>query len=373
MSHISVLLLALFVSLGFSSFIIPKVLLISFKKNLFDELNERKVHTGVIPRLGGVSFAPAIIFTLSMMIGLSQFFGAELFPSIINSSDVPMLSFGLSAMFLLYLTGVADDLIEVRYLQKFVVQIVCAVLIVMSGLWFNSLYGIFGIYEWSPWIGKPFTVFVIVFLTNAINLIDGIDGLASGLSSIALIFFVFLFAYQHDWIYAALSIVTLGAIIPFFYFNVFGSSKKSSKIFMGDTGALTIGLVLSILAIRFSMYDDITIMYQVPNAIIIAFSLLLTPVFDVVRVVLHRLRFKQKLFAPDKNHIHHKFLALGFSHRAAMITILSISVGFAVLNMLLLSHLNINVLLFIDVLIWTVMHIYMTRTILQREKQQIVN
>lgn len=90
-------------------------------------------------------------------------------------------------MTLLYLTGIADDLVGVRYRQKFVIQIFCACLFPLSGLWINNLYGLFGIHELAPYIGMPFTVFTVVFITNAINLIDGIDGLASGLSSVALL------------------------------------------------------------------------------------------------------------------------------------------------------------------------------------------
>lgn len=362
MGYISILLMSFVISLGFSIFIIPRILLISFKKHLFDIPNERKVHQGIVPRLGGVSFFPAVIFTLALMVGLNQIYGEELFPSIINSSDTAVLAFGLSSLLLLYLTGITDDLIGVRYHQKFMVQIFCAILLVSSGLWINNLYGIFGIYELPAAVGIPFTVFTIVFITNAINLIDGIDGLASGLSGIALLFFTILFTYQREWLYAALSVVSLGTLIPFFYYNVFGNPARGRKIFMGDTGSLTIGFVLSLLAIRFSMTDE-TVLHRVPDAIVIAFSVLITPVFDVVRVILHRARFHKNIFSPDKNHIHHKFLALGFSHRAAMITILLISSGFAAMNLLLLTHVNINVLLFLDIFIWTAMQLYLTHRI----------
>lgn len=167
--------------------------MISFKKHLFDIPDERKVHHGVIPRLGGVSFFPAVIFTLALMIGLSRIYGEDVFPSIVSLNDTAVLSFGLSSLLLLYLTGITDDLIGVRYYQKFIVQIFCAVLLVSSGLWINNLYGIFGIYELPASVGIPFTVFTIVFITNAINLIDGIDGLASGLSGIALLFLPFVY------------------------------------------------------------------------------------------------------------------------------------------------------------------------------------
>ena len=102
-------------------------------------------------------------------------------------------------MTMLYLTGIADDLVGVRYRQKFVIQILCASLFPLSGLWINDLYGLFGIHALSPYVGIPFTVLTVVFITNAINLIDGIDGLASGLSSMALLIFTFLFSSKGLW------------------------------------------------------------------------------------------------------------------------------------------------------------------------------
>ena len=105
----------------------------------------------------------------------------------------------------------------------------------------------------------PFTVLLVVFVTNAINLIDGIDGLASGLSSVALLVFGFLFMQKELWTYSMLAFATFGVLVPFFYYNVFGSAERARKIFMGDTGSLTLGYVLSFLAIKYSQYNpDVT-------------------------------------------------------------------------------------------------------------------
>ena len=360
MLNILIIVAAFLIAVVLARIIIPRILIISLRKRLFDTPDARKVHKKPVSRLGGVSFFPAILFTVTFLIGICYMTG---WVSLVDTGQhwVQIL-FMCTGLTLLYIVGIADDLIGVRYRQKFIVQIFCAILLVSSGLWINNLYGIFGIYELPPVVGLPFTVFTIVFITNAINLIDGIDGLASGLSGIALLFFTILFIYQREWLYAALAIVTLGTIIPFFYYNVFGNPNRGRKIFMGDTGSLTIGFILSILAIRFSMYDN-AVLHRVPDAIVVAFSLLITPVFDVVRVILHRARFGKNIFSPDKNHIHHKFLALGFSHRAAMITILLISAGFAAMNLLLLTRININLLLFLDIFIWTIMQLYLTKKI----------
>lgn len=181
---------------------------------------------------------------------------------------------------------------------KFVFQIIAAGLITLSGTWVNNLYGICGVWEISALVGVPLTIFLIVFVINAVNLIDGIDGLASGLSCVALLFLGVLFLYEGKETSSLLAFTTLGALIPFFYYNVFGIAKKRYKIFMGDTGALVIGLILSILAVKFACLikkEGVELTYPF---IVVAFSVLLVPGFDVIRVVLHRYRAGNLLFLP---------------------------------------------------------------------------
>ena len=355
------IIISFVISVGVSRLIIPRILMISLHKKLFDVPNERKIHKHAIPRLGGVAFFPTILLSCCIVLALRALMGYNI--SILQAIyALPECTLLVCGMVLLYLTGIADDLVGVRYHQKFIIQILCASLFPIAGLWINDLYGLFGIYALPSYVGIPFTIFTVVFITNAINLIDGIDGLASGLSSVALLVFGFLYISKGLWLYSMFAFSTFGVLVPFFYYNVFGNPNRGRKIFMGDTGSLTIGFILSILAIRFSMYDN-AVLHRVPDAIVVAFSLLITPVFDVVRVILHRARFGKNIFSPDKNHIHHKFLALGFSHRAAMITILLISAGFAAMNLLLLTRININLLLFLDIFIWTIMQLYLTKKI----------
>lgn len=158
---------------------------------------------------------------------------------------IPEFYFMACGLTLLYLSGIKDDLVGLRYRSKFVVQIIAASLIPLSGLWINNLYGLFGIDELTPWLGIPFTILLTVFIVNAINLIDGIDGLASGLSSISLLTLGCLYIYYDQWIYAILAFSTLGVLLPFFYYNVFGKVDRCKKIFMGDTGSLTLGYILA--------------------------------------------------------------------------------------------------------------------------------
>ena len=228
-----------FISLLATAYLIPKILLISIRKHLIDQPNARKVHTCVSSRLGGVAFFPAIFFAIGVTVSVFSRFDTNVMENFMTASFIMVMC----ACVLLYLIGIADDVVGVSWRIKFVFQIMAAGLVTLSGTWVNNLYGICGIWEISAWVGVPLTIFLIVFVINAVNLIDGIDGLASGLSCVALLFLGILFLYEGKETSSLLAFTTLGALIPFFYYNVFGIAKKRYKIFMGDTGALVIGLI----------------------------------------------------------------------------------------------------------------------------------
>ncbi len=357
--------LSIFLSVLFTSFFIPQILIVSFRKRLFDYADERKVHTGVVPRLGGVAFVPSIIVTVAFVIGLNALFLPESRHCFFNGKQ---LAFGVCAMLLLYFEGIMAEGVGLRYRTKFVFQIFSAILIVASGVWLNDFYGLFGVYAVSPYFGMPFTVLIIVFLINAINLIDGIDGLASGLSIVASFFFGLMFVYVQLWGCAILAFATFGTLCPFFYYNVFGKADKCRKIFMGDTGSQCIGLILSFLAVRLAMREPLMV-HNVEGALIIAFSMLIVPAFDVIRVVIHRMRQGRNPFEADRCHIHHKLLDWGLSHKTAMVSILIVGAFFVVLNWVLLPHCNTNLILAIDILLWTVSQMLLTRAIAKRNRQ----
>ena len=344
------IILTFLISAFIARILIPRILLISLRKKLFDIPDNRKIHKRAIPRLGGVSFFPTTLFSFCLVYAF-RLLGGDSVSTVYASYLLPELLLFACGMTLLYLTGIADDLVGVRYRQKFVIQIFCACLFPLSGIWINDLYGLFGIHELSAYIGMPFTVLIIVFITNAINLIDGIDGLASGLSSVALLIFTFLFINKGLWSYAMLAAGTFGVLVPFFYYNVFGSVERARKIFMGDTGSLTLGYTLSFLAIKYSQHNT-DIMPYTAGAFIIAFSTMIIPAFDVVRVVLVRIREGHSPFEPDKNHIHHKLLAVGLSPRKAMLSLLFMSCAFSAANILLVPYVNNTMMLIADIVIW---------------------
>lgn len=353
------------ISVLLSIVVIPKILVISAMKNLYDIPDARKIHHDAISRLGGVAFLPIILFSLALisaihnLINFNHLFDNQVF------SNICMVCCGL---IILFLVGIADDLIGLRYKSKFIAQILCGALLVCSGVYINNLYGFLGIYEIPAIIGMPFTIFLVVYIINAINLIDGVDGLASGLSSIALLGFGIHFATLNLWIYTAFCAVTLGVLVPFFFFNVFGDAKRGRKIFMGDTGSLTIGFILSVLAIRFSMHNEIA---TSQHAIGLAFSLVLIPLLDVVRVFFHRIRMHKHPFKPDRNHIHHKFIDSGLSSRQTMICILSIALFVIIGNSILLigNNLDINIVLIIDLGFYAMLNLWLAYRIKQRGRQ----
>ncbi len=341
------------VSLGMV--IIPRILVISHKKRLYDVPDARKVHTMPVPRLGGLSFFPVILMSMFLVIGFRLYFW-DVNVSGLSFNMLYEYLFLFVGMTLLYLVGVCDDLVGVGYRYKFAVQIAAAFLLVLSGNWFDSFGGLFGIYSVPVWVGVPFTVFIVVYITNAINLIDGIDGLASGLCCIALSVLSVIFFLRGQYVYALLAICTLGILMPFWCYNVFGNANRGHKLFMGDAGSLTLGYVISFLIIHMSVTNEVSPTLSNPY-MVIAFSTVLVPLLDVIRVVLHRLREHKNPFLPDKNHFHHKLLRTGMRVRMVMVTILGIAVSFIGLNAWLAWQMNITFLLGINLILWSSLHL----------------
>lgn len=349
--------------------IIPNILIISLRKRLFDVPDERKVHKRPIPRLGGVTFFPVILFSLCVFTAVRLMTGHG--PVDTSTTDlVCEFLFLTGGLTLLYIVGIADDLIGVRYRKKFLVQIISAAMFPLSGLYINNFYGLFGIYLIPAEVGIPLTMLLVVFITNAINLIDGIDGLASGLSMVALLVFGVLFVHFRMWSYAMLAFVTVGVIIPFFSYNVFGSADLGRKIFMGDTGSLTLGYILSFFVIKYCMYEPDMLLTMKTSPVLVSFSVLMVPCLDVIRVVLRRARNKRPLFMPDKTHIHHKFLAMGFSPRRALVTIQLMSACFCAFTIVAILYMNNTLVFVIDVVVWTLLNLWFDHVINRKMKNE---
>ncbi len=274
----------------------------------------------------------------------------------------------LCAEMLIFLVGIADDLIGVRYKAKFVSQILCAIFICASGAYIHNMEGVLWIEELPAWVGWCISGFFVVYIVNAINLIDGIDGLASGLSGIALIFYGIVLANAHEWVLSLLVWAQLGTLVPFFYYNVFGNPKKRKKIFMGDTGSLTVGMLLAFIALSVTNIHTPHVTKDY-NQLVLAFSPLIIPAFDVVRVYFHRIRHHRNPFLPDKCHIHHKLLALGLNQRASLCAILLSAVIFMLVNVALSPYVSATWLLVGDAVLWLGCNVLITRAIRRKEAQ----
>ena len=362
MEHVFFMVVGFLMAVLLGQIIIPRILVISLRKRLFDQPDSRKVHHRPISRLGGVTFFPVILIVMCT-IGLLQFYEMENITSSVISESLCLVA----GLMLLYMIGVCDDLIGVRYRRKFEVQILAAAFLPFAGLSIQNLGGLFGWYEISPLVGVPLTMLLTVFLINAINLIDGIDGLASGLCMVAITLFGMSFALHGSWMYALLAFASVGVLIPFFFYNVFGNANRGHKIFMGDTGSLTLGFILSVMVVKY-----VSVMVQESSRldgapVVMAFSVLLVPSLDVCRVVLNRFRRRVHPFKPDKSHIHHKFLNMGFTPRRSMILIQLMAVAFIVLTLVLLRiGLLAPVVFILDILVWTLMNVWFSRIIRRR-------
>lgn len=354
------------ISVFFSGVLIPKILLISFRKKLFDVPDERKIHKLVVPRLGGIAFKPVIFFSIALLLGVNEALAHKEMSAAMGSDILP-LSFVFCSVMMLYLVGMADDLIGIRYSAKFMAQFLCAVMLIAGGFWIDDLHGLLGVHALPALLGYPLTVLVVIFIINAINLIDGIDGLASGLSGIALFFYGVVFFSVGQYFYSLLAFASLGVLIPFFYYNVFGNPERGRKIFMGDTGSLTIGAILCVLSMK--IFLSVPAGSSPYNTFVVAFSPLLIPCFDVVRVFVNRIRMKKNPFMPDKNHIHHKLLALGLPQRVAMVVILSVSLFLTMCNVFVSKYINVNILLLGNILLLSIINRFLSVRISLREKR----
>lgn len=346
--------------------VLPAIVRTANKMNLFDSQDERKVHSGNVPRLGGVSFFPSIVFTLMMVISAMSIYSP--ITMWFGYGSITEVMMALAGCVMLYLVGIIDDVIGVSYKFKFLMQIAAAFLVCVSGLWIKDLYGLFGIHSLHPLIGIPLTITLIVLIINSINLIDGIDGLASGLCIIATVGYSIVFFLFDKNIYMLLACAMLGILIVFYFYNTLGK-VGSTKIFMGDTGSLTMGFLLAFFAIKVATLDRSMFHKDLEGAYFVyAASVVLIPVMDVFRVFFARVRDAKGPFYPDKRHIHHKILALGYTMRQTRYMIFALSGFFICLNVLLYAYLkfNINLILVINATLWITFNIGVSNKVLRR-------
>ncbi|SFA50568.1 UDP-GlcNAc:undecaprenyl-phosphate GlcNAc-1-phosphate transferase [Anoxybacillus pushchinoensis] len=288
--------------------ITPAVKWLAFRIGATDKPNQRKVHQKIMPRLGGLA-----IF-ISFIVGY-----------VVLQPDSPYATPIVIGATIIVLTGVLDDMYELSPKWKLFGQIVAAIVVIYGGIRIDFINLPFGGYLDFGLLSIPITMLWIIGITNAINLIDGLDGLAAGVSSIALVTIAGMAATMGNT-YAfvfAMSLLLLGSTLGFLLYNF-----HPAKIFMGDTGALFLGYMISVLSLL--GFKNVTVF-----SLIIPILILGVPISDTLFAIVRRIVNKQPLSAPDKSHLHHCLLRLGYSHRQTVLIIYGMAAMFGLAAVLL--------------------------------------
>jgi UDP-N-acetylmuramyl pentapeptide phosphotransferase/UDP-N-acetylglucosamine-1-phosphate transferase len=301
--------------------LVPTIVEIAKAKSLTAEPNNRTSHNSSIPTLGGLA-----IFT-GLSISLLIFFDFTYFPK---------FQYTIAGLLIIFFTGFKDDIIGITPMKKLFAQVIAAMVVITFGrIIFTDLHGFLGVFEVNYHIGILITLVSIIGITNCFNLMDGIDGLTASLGLLASLTFGTWFYLIKEYNWAMLSGGLAGALLAFFLFNVFG---KKNKIFMGDTGSLVLGFIIAIMAITF---NELNISLQSPYyfraAPAASIGIIMIPVFDTLRVFITRILKNKHPFSPDKTHIHHYLLQLGFSHLQSTLILFFISIGFIAMSWYLRS------------------------------------
>lgn len=283
----------------------PGVMWLAFQTGALDEPDARKVHKRPIPRIGGLGIY--IAFMAAMGVYLT---GAELAEDVRQGLEGLLLGGTLIVGL-----GLTDDYFNLPAKAKLLGQIACAALVVAFGVRIDFISDPFGdMLYLDEYVAIPATMFWLVGLTNTVNLIDGLDGLAAGVSTIAAVT-IFLVALQQNFILVAVVTAALaGAAFGFLYFNF-----NPARIFMGDTGSMFLGFMLSGISVIGAVKSAATIALIVP---LLALGL---PILDTAFAIVRRKLAGVPIMKPDKGHLHHRLLSLGFTQRQAVLLMYVIS------------------------------------------------
>ena len=297
------------ISYTIAASVFPVIIYLSYIKKLTKKPNSRSSHKSAVPTLGG----------LAIFIGLS--ITSSLITIILGDKTEisELLSVFVTTNILLFV-GIKDDLMEISSIRKFLTQLVVSLLLIgLTGHYITDFHGLLGINFIPKELGVMFTVFVYLLIINAYNLIDGIDGLASGLAILIFGFFACVFIDNSHCIDGFICVASIGGLVSFSRYNL----SDSRKVFMGDTGSMVIGLLLSYQIISLLSSQHINdINYQISNMPVRVLCLLSYPLFDTLRVFIIRIKNKKSPFSADRNHIHHKLIDAGLSHLQASLVII---------------------------------------------------
>lgn len=291
---------------------IPVIIKIADLKKLMDESDQfRKLHNNVIPTLGGIGIFAAFLISFSI-------WG--------NAASLESYPFFVAGLFMLFLTGIKDDILTISANSKLLIQSVAAAEIVIGGgIVFTNFQGLFGVHEVSWITGALVTILAFVALINSYNLIDGIDGLAGGIGIVVSSILGIWFWHTGFITLSVLSFALSGSLVGFLIYNV-----HPAKIFMGDTGSMAVGFILAYLVMQFLISNNSVAGsgWYIENAPVFAVSLLIIPIVDTLRVFTLRILSGKSPFVADRNHTHHQLLDAGMSADIASFSLWMANFGF---------------------------------------------
>ena len=309
----------------------PSLVKIAHMKSIVDNPDARKLNKVPVPVLGGVAVFFGIMFSLS----IAGYY--------IEGMNI-QFELIIAMMIMLY-TGVGDDILQFSPRLRFALQIfVVCLMMFLCGIYIDDFHGLWGVGELPWYVAVALTIFSCVGIINSINLIDGVDGLCSGYGVFASMMFAVCFMLMGDVSYAVLAFAVAGAIFPFMLHNMFG---EKYKMFLGDGGSLVLGFICSLYVMRIIQSGD-----DVVSGSTISFTLavLSIPVFDTVRVMVARIINHRSPFSPDKTHLHHMFISLGYSHVITAINIIMLNGAIVLIwHMCNLLHLSPEVQLYVTI------------------------
>lgn len=314
----------------------PALIKVAILKRLFDEPgDERKLHKRMVPTIGGIIIYAGAIFAFAL------WFPSEKINSSPNGSSlvsaVNDFKYVVATVLILFFVGVKDDIIGTAPIKKLVAHVIVGMILVqMAQIKLTSLHGIFGITNLPEWGSVFVSLFTYIVVVNAFNLIDGVDGLAAGVGVIASFAFGAWFYIAQDFVMMALAFSLAGALVAFLIFNF-----NPAKIFMGDSGSLSIGLIICVLAIKMVQTDHAGMMMQSPLAYvskpIFAMCVLVYPLVDTLRIFVYRTVRGMSPFSADRNHLHHLLIDGGCSHKQTVLIIYCFNILMITLSILLRS------------------------------------
>ena len=351
-------LLPFLLAMSLSLYIIPRILVVSVKKELYDKatIERRGKKKRNVPRLGGVSLFPIMVMSVGLPLAYTFVSGNSLDTNGETIDYFVQFMMMLAGLTTMYLVGVMDDLVGVSLHSKLIFECLAAMLIPLSGLGINDLNGMFGVYEVPLFISFPLTVVAIMYITNTIPMLDDIDGLAAGMAMITFSVLGYLCYLSEQYLLLLICAAMVGVLAPFLFRNVLGWSIGWRKLYFGSTGGLTIGYLLGYVVIALGQLGGTLL----PNGVgMICFGTLMIPMFDVMRVAITRLVNGRNIFrSGDRNHIHHRLMMAGLSSRMVLVALLLMSLAFICLNAFGVSvGLDLSLLLVIDVSVWFVVQV----------------